>query len=609
MIFHDSQKGWILPGRDLKDFFGKETMAVIDEAIPPQYGKISTDDYQTFYFDSLLGYDDNDGLSPETAKQTLTEASRIAQLHGAEGIRLLFKAGATFPGNLVLRGFEASDERPVLVDKYPEDSANLPKLAGDGDVVRIMVGNVRVYNLEVTGPTAYRGIYCKPETCGALKNVVIQGCYVHDINFNWIYDTPPQETRPDDVDLETVCPEYKEDGTTYDRYHYRYYGGIILLNDTREDVGASWFENVWVIGNRVECVARTGITMFSRWSNKGGVGYGFNKVVDDTQDHNDPPRGIGTYLHKNVVFKGNFVDCAGGDAIVLSSVENCFLDGNTSYRSNYLGRKNYWNGGAWVYDVHNCYYQYNEVAYTYMRNNSNDAEGLDLDNCCTDVYVRYNYCHHNEGGGLLLCNLNTPIYLHDADGEPLHRDEDGDPMKTKVMGKWFNNYIYSNVFAYNGNRKDPTRSAFITIAREVDHVYAWNNTVIMDPAIQGQSIINTEDESTKCYNHVYAQNIFYAPQKTDSVLTIKMMRDYIFDNNLFFNMGQGALETAADPNAIFDEPVFESLEARDGYDHIRAFRVVNTALHVKGREYAVKITQDAAGNPVEGRKFIGAFAK
>lgn len=609
MIFHDSKRGWILPGRELRDFFGQKTMKVIADADAPKYKNISVDDYQTYYFDSILGYDGNDGLSPENAKQTLTEASRIAELHGAEGIRLLFKAGAGFVGNLILRGFEAKESRPVVIDKYPAGSTDLPKLTGDGDVVRIMVGNVRVNNLEVTGPTAYRGIYCVPEKCGALKNVVIQGCYVHDINFNWIYDKLPKDTRPDDIDLEVVCPEYKADKTTYDRYHYRYYGGIILLNDTRENVGASWFENVWVVGNRVECVARTGITMFSRWSNKGGVGYGFNKTVDDTPDYNDPPRGIGCYRHKNVVFKGNYVDCAGGDGIVLSSVDNCFLEGNIAYRSNYLGRKNYWNGGAWVYDVHHCYYQYNEVAYTYMRNNSNDAEGLDLDNCCTDVYVQYNYCHHNEGGGLLMCNLETPIYLYDANGEHLHRDEKGDPVKTKVMGKWYNNFIYSNVFAYNGNRSDPTRSAFITIAREVDHVFAWNNTVIMDPGIKGQSIINTEDESTKCYNHVYAQNIFYAPGKTDSVLTIKMMSDVIFDNNLFFNMGQGALETAADQNVILDEPRFAELEARDGYDNIQAFRIINTALHEKGRVYAVKTSKDAAGNTVEGKKFIGAFSE
>ena len=208
-----------------------------------------------------------------------------------------------------------------------------------------------------------------------------------------------------------------------------------------------------------------------------------------------------------------------------------------------------------------------------------------------------------------MCNLATPIYLYDANGEHLHRDENGEPVKTKVMGKWFNNYVYANVFAYNGNPKDPTRSAFITIAREVDHVYLWNNTVILDPAIKGQSIINTEDESTLCYNQVYAQNVFYAPEPTESRLTIKMMRDFVFDNNLFFNMGQEALETAADPSAILDEPRFAGLEAKDGYENIRAFRITNTALHEKGKEYAVKTCKDAAGDLAEGKRFIGAFAE
>ena len=609
MVYHDREFGWQVNGQSPAWFLQDQPSNYIPIKSAPDYPSVQIDSYKTFYFDFEKGLDDNDGLSPESPKQTLSAASAIAQRYGGDGLRLLFKAGSTFFGNLVIGGFDAPQDRPVIIDRYPEQTELYPKLTGGGDVVRISSGNVRVYNLEVTGKSAYRGIFCAPVKCGPVKNVVIEGCYIHDINFNWIYPTDPRVTSPDDIDIEAVCPEFKKDGKTYDRYFYRYYGGIILLNYTDENTGASWFENVWVLKNRVECVARTAITMYSRWSNKAGVGYGFNKPVDDSEQYNIPEKGIGYYTNKNIVFSGNYVDCAAGDGIVLSTADNSFVEWNTCYRANYLGRNNYWNAAIWVYNVKNCYFQYNEAAYTYMRNGGQDAQGFDLDNCCQDVYMQFNYCHHNEGGGLLMCNLETPVPLFKPNGEPVELTATGEPAKQRLMGKWFNNYVYSNVFAYNGNPNDATRSAFITIAREVDHVYCVNNTVIMDPKIVGQSLVNTEDESTLCYHHVYANNVFYAPEKTDAKLTNKMMRESVFDNNLYWNIGQQVLETAGDAHRILEDPMFPETDALCGYNHIGDFALVNEKLHSFGRLCRVSPSLDAGNNKVEDKPYLGAFLK
>lgn len=609
MVYHDRENGWQLGEQSPAWFLTEQPKSYLPVKSAPKYPTVCADTYKTFYFDFEAGLDDNDGLTPETPKQSLNEASTLATKYGGEGLRLLFKAGSTFYGNLVLGDFDAPEDRPVIIDRYPEHAEQYPTLTGGGDVIRVKVGNVRIYHLEVTGKYAYRGIFCAPVKCGVVKNIVIEDCYVHDINFNWIYPTDPRETSPDDIDIEAVCPEFKKDGVTHDRYFYRYYGGIILLNYTDENTGASWFENVWVLKNRVECVARTAITMYSRWSNKGGVGYGFNKFVDDTQDYNDPEKGIGYYTHKNIVFAGNFVDCAAGDGIVLSTAEHAFVEWNTCYRANYLGRSNYWNAAIWVYNVKDCYFQYNEAAYTYMRNGGQDAQGFDLDNCCRDVYMQFNYCHHNEGGGLLLCNLETPVPLYKPNGEPVALTESGEPAKQRIMGKWFNNYVYSNVFAYNGNANDPTRSAFITIAREVDHVYLVNNTVIMDPNIQGQSLVNTEDESTPCFHQVYANNVFYAPEKVDSKLTVKMMRSSVFDNNLYWNMGTQVLERAGDAHQVLEEPQFSTADALCGFSHIADFAITDEKLHSLGRLYRVAPIQDAGDNPVKDSPYLGAFFK
>ena len=149
--------------------------------------------------------------------------------------------------------------------------------------------------------------------------------------------------------------------------------------------------------------------------------------------------------------------------------------------------------------------------------------------------MQYNYAHHNEGGGLLCCNLKTPIVLRDCAGNVLI-NKDGEPLIEKLTGKWLNNYIYKNYFLNNGTKKDKSRSAFLTIAREVAHSTFVENIIICDPQINDQSIINTEDESTYCYGLNFINNVFYAPIKSGQQFTIKMILDSSFINNRYHNV-------------------------------------------------------------------------
>lgn len=602
MIKYEQGKGWLLTEQDKIDLF--DGKLEIDKTLhAPDYPAVDLSGYTTYYFDSWDGYDEFDGLTPFTAKKSLQSAERIIRsVTEKDKVRLLFKKGHKFIGNFTIEGATPCEKFPLIIDSYG-DGDGYPVFYGDDSVVKVTVSNIRIYNIEVTGPTAYRGIHVLPVVKGAMKNIVVENCYVHDINFNWVYPTSPKETNPDDIDIELVCPHFREDGKTLGRYWYRYFGGIIFHNE----IGPSWFENIWVLKNVVKNVSRTGMTIYNKWVDKPGVGYGYNEWVGYDAE-NDIESGKGYFISKNIYWNDNYVECSAADGLVVSSAENVFVERNRTYYSNLLGRKGYWNGGCWVYNVNNAVFQHNEAAYTWMRHGSEDSEGLDIDNACTNLVVQYNYAHHNEGGGLLMCNLATPVIKRNADGTPVGYDENGEPLKEKVTGKWFRNIVRNNVFYANGNPRDKVRSGLITIARETDHVLVYNNTVVLRDDIDSQSVIHTEDESTYCYNNVYANNVFYSPKKTGAQFTVKMMKDSTYINNLYYNI-EGQAEKLGDTQAIEGvDPKINIPKDCDGLDKMQCFALGNKEVLFKGKELKKISDVDAVGNENK-TSYLGAISK
>ena len=207
-----------------------------------------------------------------------------------------------------------------------------------------------------------------------------------------------------------------------------------------------------------------------------------------------------------------------------------------------------------------------------------------------------------------MCNLCTPIALYDEQGKPLETDESGEPKKTPVMGRWFGNYVRNNVFVDNGNPNDPTRSAFITIARRVDNAYLTHNTVILSDKISGQSIVNTEDESQECYCNYYGNNVFYAKGNTGAKFTVKMMKNSVFDENLYFNVPQEEIAAVGDRNPYLFDPNFTSFDGAMGYKSCLEFVPKNEDVFRYGKEYRFMSQKDMAMNKV-GRGYLGAFSQ
>lgn len=500
------------------------------------------EDYTTYFFDGENGNDLNDGLSENSPKKSIQEIEKIISNSTAgKGVKIALKGGSKFLGDLTVNGV-ADETHPIIITSYGK---GLAIIDGVNEVLKITCSNVVVDGVEVTGVKALRGIFVQPATHGALKNTVIKNCYVHDVNFDWYLDKSPAETNPDEIDVEKVCPEYYPNTKTYYRYNRRSHGGIIFLNDTTENIGASWFENSFIIGNRVENVARTGIYLANVWGDRAGTGYGSNKPVENREYAFNAQKGLGYFRNENCVCSSNTIICAGGDGVILSAIYNAFMEFNVCYYANYLGRTNYWNAGIWVFDTEKAWFRYNEAGYTYMRHNSNDAQGFDLDNACSKIVFKGNYAHHNEGGGLLVCNRKTKLKLHDENGNFIGETEE-------ILGKWYDNLVCCNLFYENGNTWDSTRSAFITVARETDYLFAYSNYIVLRSDIVGQSLINTEDESQFSYNNYFFNNVFYCPKKVNAKYTVKMLKDSVFNGNIYKNVGDfSSIESANEDLPVF----------------------------------------------------------
>ena len=579
-----------------------------EENFPPEESEVV--EYTAYFFDAERGSDYNDGLSLDAPKATVSAAMEIAATASPNNpVKLLFKKGSTFIGKAIFEGYEATKDFPLILDAYG-DGEGYPKFVGTGSettknaidaVLYFKNDNVWVMNLEVTGPTAYQGIAFQPVSGGAFENIRIEGNYVHDINFNWTYSTAPAETNPDDIDVELVCPV----GDNADgRYTYRKYAAICLDNDY---TGAPvWFEDVWIVNNRVENVGKIGINVYNRWNNKGGVGYGYNHYVDGTENYNDPSKNLGNYPNKNVYVVGNNLSCCGGDGLVISGVKGGAIENNVSYYANYLGREGYYNASIWVFASEDVLFQYNEAAYTYMRNGGQDAQGFDIDNACRNIIFRYNYAHHNEGGGLLLCDNTTSIDKYDVNGNLIQSG-------ASVSGNWGDNYIYGNVFAYNGIVNDPERSAFITVSRKVSNVYIFNNTIVMSGEIKGQNIVNVEQDG--CSYHYYYNNVFYSEKNSSAKFDLFGEFTCYFNGNLFYNVSTNGL-FLTNQNARTYDPKMTGLDGREtsdfnGFDALSFFvpqesKVWTDGVNLPEKALEAKLNEDALGNKT-GNVHLGAL--
>ena len=253
--------------------------------------------------------------------------------------------------------------------------------------------------------------------------------------------------------------------------------------------------------------------------------------------------------------------------------------------------------------------QYNESAYTHLDNGCGDGQGFDIDIGNSNVLFRYNYAHHNAGGGILLCSISTEELQYDKNGNFV-LDEDGLPIRKEVSAHWENNKLRNTVFADN-------KGAVVRFQATIGSLDFDNNVVVFPGDVKNQKMFlsATNGYMAEARNWNFRNNIFYARGDADTVLDVALCETEtcVFDGNVFYGFNEkfreGVLNATSyiSKNAYFLDPGFAGAEAKNGLSAAAAFKVTSAELLAKGKLAPVMNEYDFEGTDVLKTGYMGAF--
>lgn len=535
-------------------------MEYVDVPVPPDISLIDESDYTTYYVNSLIGNDNNSGLSETLPIKSLNKVAIIAR---NPKTKILFKSGLTFTGTLTLSNLQSTADKPLIIDKY--GGSERPHIKGNGPEAAVYIQDdyVRFRNIKVTCKEGTKGIYITTSNAGAFKDLQITGCRIEEVN--WLGSSPLPDS-PANLDVEAICPTSRYDHAT---------GGICFDANTSPSTGPSWFENIYITNNEIYKVSRSGIWMTTQWGRRPGLDWGYNNYVDDNN---------GWYPAINVIVQNNKLSYIGGDGVALIATKNSFIQGNVLTHANYLGRSGFYNAGLWPHSSVNFVMQYNEVSYTHLEHGSGDGEALDVDVGCINTQVQFNYAHHNDGGGVLICNGAS------SNGE---------------IGNHTGTVIRNNLF-YD-NYKDQWRGAFLNVGSGVKDALIYNNLIIATGSLSEFKFVLSGDWANigKSKDFFFINNIFLSLSQVNAHFDISSINNCVFTNNLAYQIGNELLSLDQNLRTYNPQVVIPSLLS--GYENSLKFRITNYNVFTDGLIFNGMLKNDMKGRKTYNISYLGPF--
>ena len=438
------------------------------------------EDPKDFYVDAENGDDTADGHTPESAWKSL---SKVNAEELQAGDRVLLKAGSVFEESLLING-SGSAEDPIIIDMYNDDiigkaAGERPHIKGGGKAKISVEGQqvsygvylenssyVHISNLEISNQAAQRqlsvGLAVIASSGDLVSGIHLDNLYVHDVNGTL---------------TEKVLPN----------------GGIYFVVTAGGD--NSRFDDILIENCSVKRVSRTGISVgytmknTTRWDNWGG------RIPQEVLDATG---------HTNVVIRNNYVEDAGGDAIVPMYCIRPLVEYNISNGASKNTEMNpgaMYNAAVWPWRCEDAIFQFNEVYGTHM---NGDGQAFDCDYSRGTVY-QYNYSHDNYGGFLLVCQLES----------------------------------LESVIRYNISQND---RRYLFLMSNPNNADVYNNTFYIGEGLNVEMVSLNGVATLK-------NNIFY---NLGTKKTVNWGSGFTYDHNLFY----GFENTPDDPNKIIADPMF-----------------------------------------------------
>ncbi len=432
---------------------------------------IAAGESYTYYVDASKGADTNDGLSPETAFQSIDRLNSIAYNPGDQ---ILFKRGETFTGAFQPKG-SGTEGAPITIASYgdedearpvlkPGDPWTIPYLMSAGQtVIRPQVNHVikfynqeywevsdlELYDPDYAGVSEYTNVY-RSGICVSAENV-------GDLEHFYF----------DNLEIHGFRGPRSNIGKT---------SGGIVMNIYRDPYksGAEQtptrINDIRITNCELYQLGRSGVNFLTPWARrtesndtKWGTGY--------TSGHAPSSRGFAYYPYEDFYFANNEVHEIDGDGLIIDNNVNAVAENNLVYRCNLRADMAV---GMFCWNSDNPVFQFNEV---YSIAEGSDAQGIEIDALNNNAVVQYNYMHDNAGGSLLWCS--TPSL-----------------------------YTFDSTFRYNIFQNDLRGHGLLDLRSGLHNGMCYNNTFYMKSGIDG-NFINGENSTNS--NATFANNIFYYP--------------------------------------------------------------------------------------------------
>ena len=313
-----------------------------------------------FYFSSSSGNDENDGLIPAMAWQSIEKANSLELVPGDS---VLFKAGETFSGKLTVMNEGGIAGSPIVFSSY--DEGEKPILDGNGHLSAV--------------------------------NIINSG-YLHFSNIEIKNDGgPAQPGDPEELRYGIYLENTKNDGTVYN--HYRF-NNLIFKNI---------YPTVNVTDDDQTGINAHAINMSGSWGDDENPSRFRDMIIENCIFNRTARHATVFKAVDSLTIRNNLFEHVGGAGMVIgNNCTNILVENNTtnytgsSIDSRMAGR----GSGIWCFRSKNLTVQHNRFMHA---RGIKDSYGMHIDIGNRNVVYQYNYSEDNEGGFVEILGANNNV--------------------------------------------------------------------------------------------------------------------------------------------------------------------------------------------------------
>ncbi|QBY04211.1 right-handed parallel beta-helix repeat-containing protein [Thalassotalea sp. HSM 43] len=530
-----------------------------------------------YYVNPAIGNDNNSGTSKDAPIKSLDKAKRIKL---QAGDKLLFAAGKTYWGSLVLNNLKGSADKPIIVSTYMDDNNSddaHAKIIARGLLKGIEVVNsshLQISNFIVTANGG--GVYKWQQKLwdkqnGKKKTMMRVGVYV----------------------------EANKGNNTY--------SGITFKNMLVRDI---FFHDPGKSRSRAETASAMGTEAYGwgfRFFTKGKAKLN-NVTVDNSIVYNVAHTGIKFNGVKgnldNVTLSNNQVLKTGGPGMQMSGVTNAHVFNNKVDESGSTNDTRKWGRGSgmWTWGSSHILVEHNQFL---NANGPADSAGFHIDFNCDNVIVQYNLSANNAGGFIeILGNNYNNAYRYNVSVNDGHR--------VKKKGVAFQEGKTFWLSGFNGKNK-PHNGPF--------NSYIYNNTIYVSDEIVSKIAVTRMAKGALVANNIFhivgdsklVKGDQYRPESNGT----NHISDVIFTNNIFLKQSNWPKQVLIQDQApVIADVAFTNPGSQliGDYTPQNTDVIANKGIEIpfipgddKGLFKALTVKHDILGNPIVDKPDIGAI--